>query len=396
MTNDPAAATIARDHAPPAGATAALVFASGDVVWGRGCGATGTAVGELCFNTAMTGYQEIMTDPSYAGQVITFTFPHIGNVGANDEDIEHGNPHALGCILREPITPASNFRSMRSFNEWLQSYGRIGLSGADTRAITRRVRLGGPPDVALTHQPDGRIDVAALQAQARGWGGLEGLDLARDVWTRQSYDWTQGLWAMHSGYPQAAPDASAPLCVVLDYGVKRNILRNLVSAGFRVKVVPGDSSAADVMARQPDAIFLSNGPGDPAATGQYAIPVIRELVDSGKPLFGICLGHQMLGLAAGARTYKMLQGHRGANHPVREQATGKVEITSMNHGFAVEAESLPAGVEATHLSLFDGTLCGLKYAGKPVFSVQHHPEASPGPQDSFYLFRQFRELVGHA
>jgi carbamoyl-phosphate synthase small subunit len=376
----------------PAKPTAVLVMADGTTIWGQGCGAEGQAVGELCFNTSMTGYQEIMTDPSYAGQIITFTFPHIGNTGTNTDDIEHTNPHALGCVLREPITPASSFRSTGGFDEWLKSWGRIGISGVDTRALTRMVRAKGAPTVVIAHKADGVFDLAALTAMAKAWPGLEGLDLAKDVCTRQSYQWDETLWQLGSGFGKRL--GGGKHVVALDYGIKRNILRNLAQTGARITVVPGTASFDEVMAHKPDGVFLSNGPGDPAATGVYAIPVIRQVIDAGLPVFGICLGHQMLALALGAKTFKMHQGHRGANHPVKDVDTGKVEITSMNHGFAVDAKSFPAGVVETHVSLFDGTNCGLRVAGKKVFSVQHHPEASPGPQDSFYLFKRFMEMVG--
>ncbi len=376
----------------PQGATSVLVLADGTCVWGMGCGAEGIAVGELCFNTAMTGYQEIMTDPSYAGQIINFTFPHIGNVGANVDDIEHSNPFALGCVLREPITRAANFRAERSFNDWLRSWGRIGISGVDTRALTRVIRKIGAPTCVIAHRADGVFDLPALIETARAWPGLEGMDLAKDVCTTQTYAWDETLWTLASGYGRQ--DAPRRHVVAIDYGIKRNILRNLASTGARITVVPGTATFDEVMALKPDGVFLSNGPGDPAATGVYAIPVIKALVASGLPVFGICLGHQMLALALGARTYKMHQGHRGANHPVKEVSSGKVEITSMNHGFAVEAKSFPEGVVETHVSLFDGTNCGLRVEGRQVFSVQHHPEASPGPQDSFYLFKRFMEMMG--
>jgi carbamoyl-phosphate synthase small subunit len=372
--------------------TAVIVLADGSTVWGYGLGAEGVAVGELCFNTAMTGYQEIMTDPSYAGQIITFTFPHIGNTGANAEDIEHTNPHALGCVLREPVTAPASFRSERNFADWLKGWGRIGISGVDTRALTRLIRRAGAPNCVIAHRADGQFDLPALKAQAASWPGLEGMDLAKDVCTRQTYTWDETLWALGAGYgKQTEPRRHI---VAIDYGIKRNILRNLAQTGARITVVPGTATFDEVMAHKPDGVFLSNGPGDPAATGVYAIPVIKALVDSGLPVFGICLGHQMLALALGAKTYKMHQGHRGANHPVKEVSSGKVEITSMNHGFAVDAKTLPADVEETHVSLFDGTNCGLRVTGKKIFSVQHHPEASPGPQDSFYLFRRFMEMVG--
>ncbi|MFS0736252.1 glutamine-hydrolyzing carbamoyl-phosphate synthase small subunit [Sphingomonas sp. 1P06PA] len=374
---------------PPEGATGALVLADGAILWGRGFGAEGAAVGEVCFNTAMTGYQEVMTDPSYAGQIVNFTFPHIGNVGANPEDVEALNPHALGCIVREDVTNPSNFRSAQRFDGWLRNNGRIGLSGIDTRALTRAIRVKGAPNGVIAHAPDGRFDVPALLDQARSWPGLEGMDLAKQVSATQSYKWDDGLWTLGEGYAAHAANPDGPHVVAIDYGLKRNILRNLVAAGARVTVVPATATFDDVMAHQPDGVFLSNGPGDPAATGAYAVPVIRDLLTAGKPIFGICLGHQLLGLAIGAKTFKMHQGHRGANHPVKRTADGRVEITSMNHGFAVDADSLPADAEATHVSLFDGSLAGLKLASGKAFSVQYHPEASPGPQDSHYLFDQF-------
>ena len=373
----------------PAGMTGVLVLASGDLVWGRGFGAEGSAVGELCFNTAMTGYQEVMTDPSYAGQVITFTFPHIGNVGTNAEDFEAVNPHALGCIVRQDVTDPSNFRSSQHFTGWMKANGRIGLSGIDTRALTRLIRIKGAPNVVIAHAADGRLDVAALLAQARNWPGLEGMDLAKPVTTLQNYDWADGLWTLGKGYAANSANATGPRVVAIDYGIKRNILRSLVDAGAQVTVVPATASFDDVMAHKPDGLFLSNGPGDPAATGEYSVPVIKAWLETGKPLFGICLGHQMLGLAVGAMTVKMHQGHRGANHPVKRLSDGAVEITSMNHGFAVDTDSLPANAKPTHVSLFDGSLCGLELTDKPAFSVQYHPEASPGPQDSHYLFERF-------
>jgi carbamoyl-phosphate synthase small subunit len=359
------------------------------MIWGRGFGAVGDAVGEVCFNTAMTGYQEVMTDPSYAGQIITFTFPHIGNVGANPEDIEAQNPHALGLIVREDVTDPSNFRSTQHFDTWLKHNGRIGLSGVDTRALTRAIRIQGAPNGVIAHNPEGVFDTDALLAKARAWPGLEGMDLAKDVSALQSYTWDDGLWTLADGYATHAANPDGPHVVAIDFGLKRNILRNLVAAGARMTVVPATATFDDVMRHAPDGVFLSNGPGDPAATGEYAVPVIRQLLEISKPIFGICLGHQLLGLAVGARTSKMHQGHRGANHPVKRTEDGRVEITSMNHGFAVEAASLPANAEATHVSLFDGSLAGLRLTDKPAFSVQYHPEASPGPQDSHYLFEQF-------
>ena len=373
----------------PQGATGVLVLASGDVIFGRGFGAVGSAVGEVCFHTTMTGYQEAMTDPSFEKQIITFTFPHIGNVGANAEDVEATNAHALGCIVREDVTAPSNFRSAQRFDDWMRSNGRIGLSGIDTRALTRSIRVNGAPNGVIAHDPDGKFDIPALIEQAKAWPGLEGMDLAKDVSALQSYTWEDGLWTLADGYATHAANPEGPHVVAIDYGLKRNILRNLVAAGARVTVVPATASFEDIMRHEPDGVFLSNGPGDPAATGEYAVPVIQKLLEVGKPLFGICLGHQMLGLAVGAKTYKMHQGHRGANHPVKRSDDGRVEITSMNHGFAVDADTLPANAEATHVSLFDGSLAGLRLTDKPAFSVQYHPEASPGPQDSHYLFGQF-------
>lgn len=380
----------AKTSSTPDTATGVLVLADGTCVWGRGFGAEGDAVGEVCFNTAMTGYQESMTDPSYAGQIITFTFPHIGNVGTNAEDMENINPHALGCIVREDVTDPSNFRSSQHYGQWLKVNGRIGLSGVDTRALTRLIRMKGAPNGVIAHSADGNFDIDALKAKAADWPGLEGMDLAKTVSTTQQYDWHDGLWQLGSSFALGeGDDQNRPHVVAIDYGAKRNILRHLVHAGARVTVVPGEATFDDVMRHEPDGIFLANGPGDPAATGVYAVPVIQQLLETGKPIFGICLGHQMLGLAAGAKTIKMHQGHRGANHPVQRLDDGRVEITSMNHGFAVDIDTLPEGVTATHVSLFDGSLCGLELTGKPAFSVQYHPEASPGPQDSAYLFAKF-------
>ncbi len=378
----------------PSGATGVLVLDSGDILWGRGFGAAGAAVGEVCVNTAMTGYQEVMTDPSYAGQIINFTFPHIGNVGTNPEDIEATNPHALGCIVRQDVTDPSNFRNTQHFDAWMKANGRIGLSGIDTRELTRIIRMKGAPNGVIAHAPDGVFDIAALLSQARGWPGLEGMDLAKDVTTLQSYGWADGMWSLGAGYAQNSANLKGPKVVAIDYGIKRNILRNLVDAGAQVTVVPASASFDDIMAHSPDGLFLSNGPGDPAATGAYAVPVIKQWLETKKPLFGICLGHQMLGLAIGATTEKMHQGHRGANHPVKRLDDGAVEITSMNHGFAVDAGTLPAHARATHVSLFDGSNCGFELIDQPAFSVQYHPEASPGPQDSHYLFEKFVGMMG--
>jgi carbamoyl-phosphate synthase small subunit len=374
--------------------TGLLVLADGTVIEGQGFGAEGDAVGEVCFNTAMTGYQEVLTDPSYAGQIVTFTFPHIGNVGTNDEDIETTNLAAsaavLGCIVKAPVTAPANYRSAKPFDTWLKARNIIGLSGIDTRALTNLIRDRGMPNGVIAHNAKGRFDIAALKKKAAAWSGLVGLDLARDVSLTQRMDWDEKLWDWKDGYMRAEGGKKV---VAIDYGLKRNILRCLTSAGCDVTVVPATAKAEDILAMNPDGVFLSNGPGDPAATGEYAVPEIRKLVDSGKPVFGICLGHQMLAIALGAKTLKMHQGHHGANHPVKDHTTGKVEIVSMNHGFAVDRATLPAHVEETHVSLFDGSNAGLQVKGKPVFSVQHHPEASPGPQDSHYLFKRFVEMM---
>lgn len=373
----------------PVGATGVLVLASGEILWGRGFGAEGDAVGEVCFHTAMTGYQEIMTDPSFAGQIINFTFPHIGNVGANPDDIEADDPHALGMIVREDVTEPSNFRSTEHLDAWMAKHKRIGLSGIDTRALTRRIRVGGAPNGVIAHSKSGTFDLDALLEKARGWPGLEGMDLAVTVSCETHFGWEGGVWKLGAGYDTSCPETKRPQVVAIDYGSKRNIFRNLVQAGADVTVLPATATFEQVMAFNPDGFFLSNGPGDPAATGEYAVPVIRQLLETGKPLFGICLGHQLLGLAVGAQTTKMFQGHRGANHPVKRLEDGAVEITSMNHGFAVERETLPANARETHVSLFDGSNAGIELTDRPAFSVQYHPEASPGPQDSLYLFERF-------
>lgn len=374
--------------AQPSGATGVLVLADGTILWGVGYGAGGAAVGEICFNTSMTGYQEILTDPSYAGQIVTFTFPHIGNVGANPEDMERGVHGALGAITRELPTLPSNFRSVQTLPEWMIEQGVIGLAGIDTRALTRRIRDAGAPNGVIAHSPDGKFDIDELLAMARGWAGLEGMDLAKGVSRTDTADWTGGAWTLGHGYA-TEEGGERPHVVAIDYGAKDNIFRNLVQAGARVTVVPATASLDEVLGHKPAGVFLSNGPGDPAATGDYAVPVIQGLLERDVPIFGICLGHQMLGIAAGARTMKMHQGHRGANHPVQRAEDGVVEITSMNHGFAVDASTLPNGVVETHKSLFDGSNCGIAITGKNAFSVQYHPEASPGPQDSFYLFEKF-------
>ncbi len=377
--------------------TALLVLADGTVIEGQGLGATGSVEAEVCFNTALTGYQEILTDPSYAGQIVTFTFPHIGNIGANGEDIEDLTPAsahgAVGAVFKAAITGPSNYRASEHLNDWLSARGIIALAGIDTRALTVWIRDNGMPNAVIAHDPDGNFDIDALKERARAWHGLEGLDLAIKTTGGQSSQWSQEPWVWNEGYSDHAPSQSDIHIVAIDFGVKRNILRLFAGLGCRVTVVPAETSAEDILAFNPDGIFLSNGPGDPAATGQHAVPTIQKLVDTGIPVFGICLGHQILALALGASTMKMHQGHHGANHPVKDHTTGKVEIVSMNHGFAVDSQSLPQGVEETHISLFDGSNCGLQVSGKPVFSVQHHPEASPGPQDSHYLFRRFINLI---
>jgi carbamoyl-phosphate synthase small subunit len=384
----------------PAGATAVLVLADGTFFWGRGFGANtapantapaNTAsqcpVGEVCFSTGMTGYQETLTDPSFAGQIITFTFPHIGNVGTNNEDIEATTIAARGLVVKQDITEPSNWRSAQKLQAWLRAQGVTGIAGVDTRALTMRIRDGGAPTGVLAFPADGHFDLAALRARAATWPGLEGMDLAKEVTCRQTYSWDETTWAWPGGTGrQQAPRHHV---VAVDYGAKRNIFRNLASAGCRVTVVPATATADDILRHNPDGVFLSNGPGDPAATGVYAVPVLRQVLDSGIPIFGICLGHQLLGLALGATTYKLHRGHRGANQPVKDLATGRVEITSQNHGFAVDATSLPSNVKVTHVSLFDGSNEGIASTDRPAFSVQYHPEASPGPSDSHYLFKRF-------
>ncbi len=367
--------------------TACLALADGTIFYGRGFGSTGQTVAELCFNTAMTGYQEIMTDPSYAGQIVTFTFPHIGNTGVTPEDDETTEPVADGMVVKWDPTAPSNWRATEELTAWLTRRGRIGIGGIDTRRLTRAIRQQGAPHVALAHDPDGNFDIAALVQAARDFEGLVGRDLAKDVTCAQSYRWNEMRWAWPDGYaPQTAPKHKV---VAIDFGAKRNILRCLASAGCDVTVLPATATAEEVLALDPDGVFLSNGPGDPAATGAYAVPMIKGVLDRDLPVFGICLGHQMLALALGAQTIKMNHGHHGANHPVKDNDTGKVEITSMNHGFTVDTQSLPKSVIETHVSLFDGSNCGIRLADRPVFSVQYHPEASPGPQDSYYLFERF-------
>jgi carbamoyl-phosphate synthase small subunit len=372
--------------------TGVLVLADGKAFFGHGFGAVGEQVAEVCFNTAMTGYQEILTDPSYAGQIVCFTFPHIGNVGTNPEDLEARTPAVRGLVVKADVTEPSSYRNALALSDWLTARGIVGLSGIDTRRLARLIRENGMPNGVIAHDPEGRFDIDALAAKAKAWPGLEGLDLAKDVTTRQTYGWseTPWVWGKGTGTREGAPRYKV---VAMDFGVKANILRELAGIGAEVVVVPADASAGDILRHEPDGVFLSNGPGDPAATGAYAVPTIRALIEAGKPVFGICLGHQMLAIAAGGRTKKMGQGHHGANHPVKDMATGKVEITSMNHGFTVDAASLPANVKESHVSLFDGSNCGIAWTDKPVFGVQYHPEASPGPHDSHYLFQRFAALM---
>jgi len=382
---------MSRDLLP--GVTSVLALADGTVLQGVGVGAVGEAVGEVCFNTAMTGYQEILTDPSYMAQIVTFTFPHVGNVGTNLEDLEQISGSAVtaarGAIFRDAPTRPANWRADTDLQTWMERRGVIGLAGVDTRALTRRIREHGMPHGVIAHNPDGKFDLEALIEKARAWSGIVGLDLAKDASCLQPFVWEEGLWAWGEGY--AKPANHKYEVVVVDYGVKRNILRALTSVGARATVVPATTTAEEILARKPDGVLLSNGPGDPAATGEYAVPQIKKLVESGVPVFGICLGHQMLSLALGAKTVKMEQGHHGANHPVKDLTTGKVEVVSMNHGFTVDRDSLPEPVVETHVSLFDGTNAGIALKDRPVFSVQHHPEASPGPTDSLYLFDRFAQ-----
>ena len=383
------------DAAIPDWATAALALADGTVFFGTGAGAAGTAIGELCFNTAMTGHQEILADPSYSGQIVCFTFPHIGNTGANQSDEEAASEQArkaaTGMVSRAALTPPANWRAEQSFEEWLAARGIVAITGVDTRAITRAIRSKGMPMAAIQHAKDGKLDLDRLKATAAGAASMEGAELAAQVSRSGDDDWTQGDWHWPTGFETGPEDG--PLVVALDFGIKANILRRLVSAGARVRVLPGTSSAQDLLAENPAGILVSNGPGDPAATGEYALTTLVELLDANIPILAICLGHQMMALAVGGKTVKMTQGHHGANHPIMNLETGQVEIVSMNHGFAVDRDSLPAGAQETHTSLFDGTNCGFKLVDKPVWAVQHHPEASPGPQDSFAVFDAFVNAI---
>ncbi|AGF74740.1 carbamoyl-phosphate synthase small subunit [Bartonella australis AUST/NH1] len=375
--------------------TALLILADGTIIEGKGAGATGVAEAELCFNTAITGYEEILTDPSYTGQIVNFTFPHIGNVGTNNEDIEDLTPlndrGAIGAIFKADITHPSSYRAIENFNQWLKTHQIIALCGIDTRALTVLIREKGAQNAVIAHDLNGNFDINALKERAQKWHGLINLDLAKKVTSKKLVNWNEKPWVWNESYSEN--NKKNFHIVAIDYGIKRNILRLIAAQGAHITVVPAHMNAEEILAMNPDGIFLSNGPGDPAATAEYAVPTIKTLIDCNIPLFGICLGHQLLALAVGAKTVKMHQGHHGANHPVKDLTTGKVEIASMNHGFAVDASSLPQHVEETHISLFDGSNCGLKISGKPIFSVQHHPEASPGPQDSHYLFTRFRDLV---
>lgn len=375
----------------PPNATAVVILSDGTLFWGHGIGAENKSIGEICFNTSMTGYQEIMTDPSYAGQIITFTFPHIGNVGTNAEDIETINPAARGLIIREDITSQSNWRANKHFDAWLKDHNLVGISGIDTRALTRRIRDLGAPNGIIAHSQDGKFDLDALHEEAKNWHGLEGADLAKEVSCTQSYTWDEALWSAENGY--ARQENPTHKVVAVDFGAKRNILRCLAAAGCEVTVVPANATAEEILAHNPDGVFLSNGPGDPAATGEYAVPMVQGLLEKNMPIFGICLGHQILALALGCKTEKMHLGHRGANQPVQDIKTGRVEITSQNHGFVVVTDTLPDNVSQSHISLFDGSNEGIAVKGKPVFSVQYHPEASPGPQDSHYLFDRFMDNI---
>ncbi len=392
--------TQVQDLKPPANwtkpvATAVLVLADGTIIKGMGVGAVGHSVGEVCFNTAMTGYQEILTDPSYAGQIVTFTFPHIGNVGTNDEDSETVNIAAAtgvrGIVMHAPITDPSNFRAAKHLDQWLKARNIVGICGIDTRALTALIRDKGMTNAVIAHAPDGQFDLEALKREAAGWPGIDGMDLVPGVTASQRYEWNATTWALGEGF--GVQDAPRHRVVAIDYGVKSNILRLLAKAGCAITVVPATTSAEAILAMKPDGVFLSNGPGDPAETGKYAVPTIQKILDAKVPTFGICLGHQLMAIAVGAKTEKMKQGHHGANHPVMDYTTNKVEIVSMNHGFAVDPKSLPANAKETHRSLFDGTNCGVALTDRPAFSVQHHPEASPGPQDSHYLFKRFTDMM---
>ncbi len=388
---EPGLQALELTEAPPPGATAVLVLADGAALWGRGFGARTTAerpgIGEICFCTGLTGYQETLTDASYAGQIITFTFPHIGNVGVNPDDEEAVNIASRGLVVKQDLTAPSNWRAVQGLDGWLRTRGISGICDVDTRALTIRVRELGPQTAVLAYPSDGGFDLPALRAEARGWPGLAGMDLAREVSCTQSYGWSEGIW-------NSTPPPPRKKVVAVDYGAKRNILRCLVSAGCAVTVVPATATAGEILSHAPDGVFLSNGPGDPEATAAYAVPAIKGVLEAGTPVFGICLGHQLLAIALGGRTFKLDQGHRGQNQPVKDLATGRVEITSQNHGFAVDENSLPEGVRVTHVSLFDGSNEGIRSDRLPAFSVQYHPEASPGPSDSFHLFERFMALMG--
>jgi carbamoyl-phosphate synthase small subunit len=390
--------------------TALIILNDGTLIEGRGFGAETVNIGEICFNTGMTGYQETLTDPSYAKQIITFTFPHIGNTGTNDDDLENAMPYATGMITREKPTAPSNWRDTQIFEAWLKAKNLPSIYGVDTRTLTKLIRDKGAPNGVIAVNFKGEFDIEALKQQAAEWSGLEGLDLAKDVSCEEPYEWTDKLheillpssFGLTKGSPRKANEKD-PLIkskgddqlhiIAVDYGAKHNILRCLANTGAKVTVVPAQTSAQEILRYSPDGVFLSNGPGDPAATAAYAVPMIQELMKANMPIFGICLGHQLLALALGAETRKMHLGHRGANQPVKDLVTGKVEITSQNHGFEVIEETLPKNVQASHVSLFDGSNEGLSVTNKSAFSVQYHPEASPGPTDSHYLFDRFIAMI---
>ena len=379
---------LKKDNLKKINPTGILVLEDGSFFQGFGFGFEGITTGEVCFNTSITGYQEIITDPSYAGQIINFTFPHIGNVGTNIEDNESNEIWARGVIFNTDITTPSNYRSMKHLDAWLKKNKIIGIAGIDTRKLTNYIRDNGAPKGSMQFSKKGKHNIESLQKLNRNWPGLLGLDLASQVSCKKPYKWNSlKTWNKEKGYKKNKNKKYK--IVAIDYGIKKNILRCLTDLDCEIKIVPAKTSSNNILAENPDGIILSNGPGDPAATGTYAIPTLKKLINSNLPIFGICLGHQLLALALGAKTSKMHMGHRGANHPVKNLKSKKVEITSQNHGFKVEENSIPNNVRITHLSLFDRSVEGIELKNKPVFSVQYHPEANPGPQDSKYLFEKF-------